>query len=126
MSTLKIDAITLTFGGLAALSKVNMEIKPGLITSIIGPNGAGKTSLLNCISGFYKPQLGDIFFEDKKITRIRPDRAGKCRIGTSTGPATTPGPGRASRTTARSRSHRPAPCPRGPFTAAGLTRTSRR
>jgi ABC-type uncharacterized transport system ATPase subunit len=50
--------VTLTFGGLNALSDVDMTIEPGLITSIIGPNGAGKTSMLNCISGFYHPTTG--------------------------------------------------------------------
>ncbi|MEN8809710.1 MAG: ATP-binding cassette domain-containing protein, partial [Desulfobacterales bacterium] len=55
MDTLKITDVSLSFGGLVALSDVNIGIEPGLITSIIGPNGAGKTSLLNCISGFYHP-----------------------------------------------------------------------
>ena len=72
MSTLKIENVTLTFGGLAALSKVDMEIDPGLITSIIGPNGAGKTSLLNCISGFYHPTSGDIYYRDKRLTHASP------------------------------------------------------
>jgi branched-chain amino acid transport system ATP-binding protein len=58
MTTLSIENVTLTFGGLNALSDVNMTIEPGLITSIIGPNGAGKTSMLNCISGFYHPDHG--------------------------------------------------------------------
>ena len=80
MSTLKIDAITLTFGGLAALSKVNMEIKPGLITSIIGPNGAGKTSLLNCISGFYHPTSGDIFYREKRLTHASPHQVSSLGI----------------------------------------------
>ena len=49
---LKIESVTLDFGGLRALSNVDITIEPGLITSVIGPNGAGKTSLLNCIPGF--------------------------------------------------------------------------
>jgi branched-chain amino acid transport system ATP-binding protein len=72
MSTLKIENVTLTFGGLAALSKVDIDIEPGLITSIIGPNGAGKTSLLNCISGFYHPTSGDIYYRDKRLTHASP------------------------------------------------------
>ena len=52
-TVLKVNEATLDFGGLRALSRVNMIINPGLITSVIGPNGAGKTSLLNSISGFY-------------------------------------------------------------------------
>ena len=72
MSTLKIEEVTLTFGGLNALFEVNLDVQPGLITSIIGPNGAGKTSLLNCISGFYHPTSGDIFYGDHKLNRASP------------------------------------------------------
>ncbi len=72
MDTLKITDVSLSFGGLVALSDVNIDIEPGLITSIIGPNGAGKTSLLNCISGFYHPTSGDIFYGDKKLNRASP------------------------------------------------------
>ena len=73
----KIDNISLKFGGVNALSNVSVDIRENEILAIIGPNGAGKTCLLNSINGFYKPQSGDIFFEDKRITRIRPDRAAK-------------------------------------------------
>lgn len=72
MTKLKIEDVTLTFGGLAALSKVSIDIEPGLITSIIGPNGAGKTSLLNCISGFYHPTSGEIFYKDRKLSKASP------------------------------------------------------
>jgi len=68
MSLLTISDVTLTFGGLNALSGVNLEIEPGLITSVIGPNGAGKTSLLNCISGFYHPTSGEIQFGEHKMS----------------------------------------------------------
>ena len=72
MDTLKITDVSLSFGGLVALSEVNIDIEPGLITSIIGPNGAGKTSLLNCISGFYHPTSGDIYYGDKKLNKASP------------------------------------------------------
>ena len=72
MDTLKITDVSLSFGGLVALSDVNIDIEPGLITSIIGPNGAGKTSLLNCISGFYHPTSGDIYYGDKKLNKASP------------------------------------------------------
>ena len=72
MDTLKITDVSLSFGGLVALSDVTIDIKPGLITSIIGPNGAGKTSLLNCISGFYHPTSGDIYYGDKKLNKASP------------------------------------------------------
>jgi branched-chain amino acid transport system ATP-binding protein len=69
--------VTLTFGGLNALSDVNLQIRPGLITSIIGPNGAGKTSMLNCISGFYHPSRGEIRFGDADLTRASPHQITK-------------------------------------------------
>ena len=72
MTTLSIENVTLTFGGLNALSDVTMGIEPGLITSIIGPNGAGKTSLLNCISGFYHPTSGEIRYGDRQISKTSP------------------------------------------------------
>lgn len=74
---IRIENLYLSFGGVKALSDVNIDIKEHEILAIIGPNGAGKTCVLNCINGFYKPQKGDIFFESKRITRIRPDRAAK-------------------------------------------------
>jgi branched-chain amino acid transport system ATP-binding protein len=70
--TLKVDGITLSFGGLNALTDVSMAIEPGLITSIIGPNGAGKTSMLNCISGFYHPTLGEIRYGERRLTHASP------------------------------------------------------
>lgn len=71
---IKIDNITLTFGGVTALSEISLDINDGEILAIIGPNGAGKTCIINCLSGFYKPQRGEIYYEGKRITRIRPDR----------------------------------------------------
>lgn len=72
MATLKINDITLSFGGLNALKDVSLTIEPGLITSIIGPNGAGKTSLLNCISGFYHPTKGEIIYGDHNLSKASP------------------------------------------------------
>ncbi|MFC1918091.1 ABC transporter ATP-binding protein [Chloroflexota bacterium] len=72
---IKIDNLSLSFGGVNALSDVSVDIRENEILAIIGPNGAGKTCLLNCINGFYKPQKGEIYFEEKRITRIRPDNA---------------------------------------------------
>ncbi len=80
MTQLSISDVTLTFGGLHALSKVNMNIEPGLITSVIGPNGAGKTSLLNCISGFYHPSKGNIHFGKQELTHASPHQVTKLRI----------------------------------------------
>lgn len=72
MTDLIISEVTLTFGGLNALSELNIAIEPGLITSIIGPNGAGKTSVLNCISGFYHPTKGEIHYGQHDLTHASP------------------------------------------------------
>lgn len=72
MPDLTIQDITLSFGGLNALSRVHMQIESGRITSIIGPNGAGKTSLLNCISGFYVPSSGNVYYGEHRLTRSSP------------------------------------------------------
>ena len=71
----KIENLSLSFGGVKALDNVSIDIYENEILAIIGPNGAGKTCILNCINGFYKPQSGEIYLERKKITRIRPDKA---------------------------------------------------
>ncbi|HZK90454.1 MAG TPA: ABC transporter ATP-binding protein [Stellaceae bacterium] len=60
------------FGGVRAVEGVSISVDRGQIVSIIGPNGAGKTSLLNMISGFYKPDTGSITFEGRDTTRARP------------------------------------------------------
>jgi branched-chain amino acid transport system ATP-binding protein len=72
MTQLLVSEVTLTFGGLNALTQVDLTINPGIITSVIGPNGAGKTSLLNCISGFYHPTMGQIRYGDFDLTHAPP------------------------------------------------------
>ena len=57
---LKVDHLTMRFGGLVAIDDVSMEASRGNITAIIGPNGAGKTTVFNCLTGFYKPTVGMI------------------------------------------------------------------
>ncbi|PJF43921.1 MAG: ABC transporter ATP-binding protein [Phototrophicales bacterium] len=59
---LSIENVSLSFGGVNALSGVSLTVTPGQIFAIIGPNGAGKTSLLNCICGLYRPQRGRILY----------------------------------------------------------------
>jgi branched-chain amino acid transport system ATP-binding protein len=80
MDKLTVSDVTLAFGGLKALSDVNIEIELGLITSIIGPNGAGKTSLLNCISGFYHPSSGDIYYGGHKLNKASPHQVSSMGI----------------------------------------------
>ncbi len=62
--------IDLSFGGIKSLDNVSFRVGKGEIFSIIGPNGAGKTCLLNCISGYYRPQKGRILFEDHNILNL--------------------------------------------------------
>ncbi len=69
---LRVEAITVRFGAVQALSEVSVDVHRGEIVAIIGPNGAGKTSLLNAISGFYHPQEGRILFEGKDRTQLKP------------------------------------------------------
>ena len=71
---LKADSVTKRFGGLVAVNSFSFELKEGAIDSIIGPNGAGKTTLFNCITGFYKPDEGDIVFNGHHLQGLTPDR----------------------------------------------------
>lgn len=69
---LKIVNITLNFGGVQALSNVSFDVEGSEILAIIGPNGAGKTCMINCVSGFYRPQEGSIYFNGEKINDLPP------------------------------------------------------
>ncbi|HPU53592.1 MAG TPA: ABC transporter ATP-binding protein [Burkholderiaceae bacterium] len=60
--------IRMTFGGVVALNDVTVEVRDDQLLAVIGPNGAGKTSLMNCLSGFYRPQRGRIELHGKEIT----------------------------------------------------------
>lgn len=77
---LKIKNLTKKFGGLTAVSNVDIFVKRGTITSLIGPNGSGKTTLFNIITGFLQPSEGDIYFEDKNITGLKPFEVSKIGI----------------------------------------------
>lgn len=78
---LEVRDISLSFGGVRALSDVNFDVKQGELFSIIGPNGAGKTSLLNCISGRYQPQEGTIKFQGRDVTGMTPNDRAELGIG---------------------------------------------
>lgn len=78
---LEVRGVFLLFGGVAALSDVSLTIHTGELVSIIGPNGAGKTSLLNCITGYYHPQRGEILFNGERITGLSPHEVTKKGIG---------------------------------------------
>ena len=69
---LQVDNVSLSFGGVKAITNISFDILKGEIRAIIGPNGAGKTSMLNVINGFYHPQEGTITFRGEKRSRMRP------------------------------------------------------
>ncbi len=70
MALLEVRNVTLTFKGIAALMDVGFSVEKGQIVSLIGPNGAGKTSMLNCISGRYYPDSGEIYLNDKSLLGV--------------------------------------------------------
>ena len=84
---LELDSVALRFGGVHALRGVSLKIHQGDVVAIIGPNGAGKTSLLNCISGLYRPTSGRIVFHDARQThdihRLPPHRIARLGIARS-------------------------------------------
>ncbi len=69
---LSVENVNLSFGGAQVLRDVSFGVRRGEIRAIIGPNGAGKTSLLNCMSGFYRPDSGAIFYKGIDVTRVPP------------------------------------------------------
>jgi branched-chain amino acid transport system ATP-binding protein len=75
------DRVSLRFGGVRALTDVSFAVRPGEIFSIIGPNGAGKTSMVNCVSGRYRPTEGRILFDGQDITRVSTSRRAALGIG---------------------------------------------
>jgi branched-chain amino acid transport system ATP-binding protein len=78
---LKIEDIHMSFGKVAALAGVSLEVKKGELHSIIGPNGAGKTVMMNCINGLYRPQKGDIYYKGDKINHLSPHKRAELGIG---------------------------------------------
>ncbi len=81
MVILSTQRVTKRFGGLVAISDLDIEIKEHSIHSIIGPNGAGKTTFFNCITGFYRPEAGEILFNNHSLVGLLPDRI--VRLGIS-------------------------------------------
>jgi branched-chain amino acid transport system ATP-binding protein len=78
---LQAESVSLRFGGIRALTDVSFAVQRGEIFSVIGPNGAGKTSMLNLVSGRYRPTGGRILFGGQDITRMRPNRRAAIGIG---------------------------------------------
>lgn len=80
-SDLDVRDLCLNFGGIKALSHIDLGVQTGELLAIIGPNGAGKTSLLNCITGFYRAQKGQILFNGQDITSLPTHELTKIGIG---------------------------------------------
>jgi len=74
MALLDATQVTKRFGGLVAVDQIDFAIEPGMIASLIGPNGAGKTTFFNCVTGFYKPEEGQILFDGHPVIGVRPDK----------------------------------------------------
>lgn len=81
LAELQVKDLSLTFGGVKALSDINLAVHTGEMLAVIGPNGAGKTSLLNCITGFYRPQMGNIIFNGQDITNLHTHNLVRIGIG---------------------------------------------
>jgi branched-chain amino acid transport system ATP-binding protein len=80
MALLALEGLHLSFGGVAALAGVSLEVPAHDFFAIIGPNGAGKTSIFNCISGIYAPTRGRIRFDGRDITGLKPHQRAQLRI----------------------------------------------
>jgi branched-chain amino acid transport system ATP-binding protein len=78
---LEVRDVSLGFGGVRALTEVSFHVNQGELFSIIGPNGAGKTSMLNCVSGRYKPTAGRVFLEGRDVTGMTPNQRATLGLG---------------------------------------------
>lgn len=79
MSLLSIAGVTKRFGGITANRDVSFDVAPGELVGIIGPNGSGKSTLFEIISGFYRPDAGEVRLDGGPLTGLSPDRV--CRLG---------------------------------------------
>src|SRR6187200_339652 len=80
---LRTEALTVRFGGLAALNRVNFAIAPGELRAIIGPNGAGKSTFFNCLTGVLRPSSGRILLNGEDITGLPPNLISRSGIARS-------------------------------------------
>ncbi len=77
MDILRIQGLSISFGGIRALQDVDLKLMSEEILAVIGPNGSGKTTLFNCISGVYRPDGGEISFEGESLLGLSPDFVAK-------------------------------------------------
>ena len=69
---LELEGVSMSFGGLKCIQELDLHVDEGEIVSVIGPNGAGKTTLFNLVTGIYRPDGGDIRFEDRSVIGLQP------------------------------------------------------
>lgn len=81
MSVLETRDVGIRFGGLQALEGLSIEVNEWEIVGLIGPNGAGKTTAFNCITGFYRPDSGQVFYRGQDVTRVPPHRKAALGFG---------------------------------------------
>ena len=81
LNILSVNELNKSFDGVKAVDDVSFELKKGCITALIGPNGAGKTTVFNLITGFLKPDGGNIYFNGKRIASLNPYKIALAGIG---------------------------------------------
>jgi len=81
VSVLEVRDLTIRFGGLTAIDGLNLKVDEWEIVGLMGPNGAGKTTAFNCITGFYKPSQGQVFYKGDDVTKLPPHRKATIGIG---------------------------------------------
>jgi branched-chain amino acid transport system ATP-binding protein len=81
MSLLQVDGVSVSFGGVNALTDVDLAIEAEAITGLIGPNGAGKTTLFNVVSGLQVPDSGRVLLDDTDITGLKPYQRARLGVG---------------------------------------------
>src|SRR5881227_2433558 len=81
VSVLEVRDLTIRFGGLTAIDGLNLKVDEWEIVGLMGPNGAGKTTAFNCITGFYKPSHGQVFYKGNDVTKLAPHRKAAMGIG---------------------------------------------
>jgi branched-chain amino acid transport system ATP-binding protein len=81
MALLRVEGVTKRFGGVVANYRISFSVRPGEIVGLIGPNGAGKSTLFDVITGYYRPEAGEITFENHPLVGRRPDQVSRLGIG---------------------------------------------
>lgn len=80
MSVLSLESLSLSFDGLKAVDDLSLELREGAITALVGPNGSGKTTTFNIVSGFLRPDSGDVYIRDMVVTGLPPHKIARTGI----------------------------------------------